>query len=217
MPTPLQVRRAAPEDYVAVAELTAVTYLAEGWADEDYAEQLRDVAARNSGAQVLVAAVSGVVVGAVTVATRGGPFAELAGDGEAVVRHLVTSPAARGRGVGDALVRACLDLARADDCRVVRLSTHSQMHTAHRLYGRLGFVRTPADDWSPVPGLDLITYALPLVPWCDRCGQQLTTDHPRVPVLEPPRWCAHCRRRLVVQITPTGWSARCVEHGTRTG
>ena len=23
-----------------------------------------------------------------------------------------------------------------------------------------------------------------------------------------------CGRRMVVQVTPTGWSARCVEHGT---
>jgi hypothetical protein len=31
--------------------------------------------------------------------------------------------------------------------------------------------------------------------------------------LEPPRYCGFCRRRLVVQVTPRGWTARCVEHG----
>ncbi|MBB6351766.1 hypothetical protein FHU36_008349 [Nonomuraea muscovyensis] len=30
---------------------------------------------------------------------------------------------------------------------------------------------------------------------------------------EPPRHRSACRRRLVVQVTPTGWSAHCVEHG----
>jgi hypothetical protein len=35
----------------------------------------------------------------------------------------------------------------------------------------------------------------------------------RARVLEPPRYCAQCRRRLVVQVTPTGWIARCSEHG----
>ena len=57
--------------------------------------------------------------------------------------------------------------------------------------------------------------------WCDLCGEELAGgDHGRCAVartLEPPRYCAECRRRLVVQVTPTGWSARCVEHGTRTG
>ena len=30
---------------------------------------------------------------------------------------------------------------------------------------------------------------------------------------EPPRFCAQCDRRMVVQVTPTSWTARCVEHG----
>ena len=34
--------------------------------------------------------------------------------------------------------------------------------------------------------------------------------------LEPPRYCTRCRRRMVVQVHPTGWTARCVEHGLRT-
>ncbi|MEO5874544.1 MAG: hypothetical protein ABIS86_14180 [Streptosporangiaceae bacterium] len=31
--------------------------------------------------------------------------------------------------------------------------------------------------------------------------------------MEPPRYCGRCRRRMVVQVTPRGWSARCSEHG----
>jgi hypothetical protein len=31
--------------------------------------------------------------------------------------------------------------------------------------------------------------------------------------LEPPRFCGQCRRRLKVQVLPTGWHASCVEHG----
>jgi hypothetical protein len=30
---------------------------------------------------------------------------------------------------------------------------------------------------------------------------------------EPPRFCTQCDRRMVVQVTPTSWTARCVEHG----
>jgi hypothetical protein len=37
------------------------------------------------------------------------------------------------------------------------------MYAAHRIYDRLGFVRTPERDWEPVPGLvSLLTYALEL-------------------------------------------------------
>ncbi|UYP17420.1 hypothetical protein OED52_11955 [Rhodococcus sp. Z13] len=32
--------------------------------------------------------------------------------------------------------------------------------------------------------------------------------------LEPPRFCAQCGRRMIVQITPDGWWARCSRHGT---
>ena len=31
--------------------------------------------------------------------------------------------------------------------------------------------------------------------------------------LEPPRYCAQCGRRMVVQVTPGGWSSRCTQHG----
>jgi hypothetical protein len=31
--------------------------------------------------------------------------------------------------------------------------------------------------------------------------------------LEPPRYCAQCGRRMVVQVSPDGWWARCSRHG----
>jgi hypothetical protein len=53
--------------------------------------------------------------------------------------------------------------------------------------------------------------------YCDRCGRPADEgDHiscVRARALEPPRYCPQCRRRMVVQVVPTGWSARCVEHG----
>jgi hypothetical protein len=53
--------------------------------------------------------------------------------------------------------------------------------------------------------------------FCDRCGRSLDeTDHAacvRARELEPPRFCPQCRRRMVVQVTPAGWTARCSEHG----
>jgi hypothetical protein len=38
----------------------------------------------------------------------------------------------------------------------------------------------------------------------------------RLAVLDPPRYCVHCARRMVVQVTPAGWHARCSRHGELT-
>ena len=159
---PTTVRPARPDDHPAVAELTAGVYRGEGYSSASYEPALRDVASRAASATVLVAEVDGRLAGAVTVATRGGEWAEQAAPGEAVIRMLVVRADARGAGVGEALVRASLERARADGCTLVRLSSQEDMLAAHRLYERLGFVRTPSYDWYPVPGLFLRTYALPL-------------------------------------------------------
>ncbi|MBN6041759.1 hypothetical protein [Amycolatopsis sp. 195334CR] len=50
----------------------------------------------------------------------------------------------------------------------------------------------------------------------DRTGDHTACDNPRT-ALEPPRFCASCARRMVVQITPVGWTARCSRHGELTG
>lgn len=220
-PAPFVVCVLHPNQYDAVATLTAEVYLDGGFSSPDYEPALRDVASRAASATVLVATRKERVVGAVTVATRMGQWAEQAVPGEAVIRMLAVDPAERGAGIGDALVRACLDAARSDGCTLARLSSQENMTAAHRLYARHGFERTPSFDWSPVPGLQLRTYALPLASWCGQCGQELTPEgHAacrRAAALDPPRYCAQCRRRLTVQVMPTGWSARCVEHGVTAG
>ena len=33
--------------------------------------------------------------------------------------------------------------------------------------------------------------------------------------LEPPRFCAECGRRMVVQVRPDGWEAKCSRHGVQ--
>ncbi|WP_446685852.1 biotin synthase auxiliary protein BsaP [Nonomuraea muscovyensis] len=53
--------------------------------------------------------------------------------------------------------------------------------------------------------------------YCDHCGRPVSEGGHAACVAarepEPPRHRSACRRRLVVQVTPTGWSAHCVEHG----
>jgi ribosomal protein S18 acetylase RimI-like enzyme len=96
----------------------------------------------------------------VTYAEHGTPYAEVSGPGEAEFRMLAVAGAARQRGVGETLVRACLDRARAAGCACLRLSTQPDMLAARRLYDRLGFRRTPEHDWSPLPGVELLTYEI---------------------------------------------------------
>jgi hypothetical protein len=56
--------------------------------------------------------------------------------------------------------------------------------------------------------------------FCGHCGESLDArDHNACEQrlhMEPPRFCTQCRRRMVVQVVPRGWSARCVEHGELT-
>ena len=56
--------------------------------------------------------------------------------------------------------------------------------------------------------------------YCEHCGNavgEVGHEACRLALrMEPPRYCADCRRRMIVQVTPTGWTARCVEHGALT-
>ena len=127
--------------------------------DPDYDQELLDVSARVRTATVLGALDRTAPLGCVTyVDGAGSPYAERLEDGEASFRMLAVSPAAQGRGVGEALVRACLDRARADGLAGVAISTMDLMTGAHRLYERLGFSRVPEADWSPVDGVCLLAF-----------------------------------------------------------
>jgi ribosomal protein S18 acetylase RimI-like enzyme len=77
---------------------------------------------------------------------------------------LAVAPAARGRGIGHALTRWCVDRAREQGCSRVVLSSLDRMHAAHRLYERMGFRRLPERDWFPSPEISLVSYALDLEP-----------------------------------------------------
>ena len=50
----------------------------------------------------------------------------------------------------------------------------------------------------------------------DRTGIAVTRRDPPAARLglEPPRFCGQCGRRMVVQVRPDGWSARCSRHGS---
>lgn len=159
--TDFEVRLARPADHAAVAALTVAAYDADGFldGDEEYADELSDVAGRSGQATLLVAAdPDGTLLGAVTFCRPPSPYAEVARPGEAEFRMLAVDPATRGRGVGAALVEAVLELAGQHGDQAVVLSSLPQMTTAHRLYERFGFRRVPERDHRPVPNILLIAF-----------------------------------------------------------
>jgi ribosomal protein S18 acetylase RimI-like enzyme len=159
-PSSLSVESARPEDYERISQLTVGVYVEGDLASEAYSPELADVAGRADRSQLLVVRDGdGRVVGSVALVLEG-DFAEVVeSEDEAGFRMLVVDPAAQGRGIGELLVSACLDRARAAGKRRMVISTDPRMTAAHRLYQRLGFTRLPERDWSPMPGIDLLVYA----------------------------------------------------------
>lgn len=160
----MRVRLALPSDFEAVARVSVAAYEADGQlkGEHGYADVLADVASRSGAGEILVAVDEGdAVLGAVLFVLPGSAYAELSGPGEAEFRMLAVDPAGQGRGVGEALVRACVSRARELGCHAIVICVRSGFAvSAHRLYARLGFVRTPEYDWSPVDGVDLLALRL---------------------------------------------------------
>ncbi len=168
------MRRAVPDEHFLIGELTVASYrtleVDHLWGG--YADEIRDVAGRAETTQVLVArdAGTGGPLGAVTYATDPeSGWVEWAEPGEAQFRLLAVSESARGRGVGETLVRACCDRAVADDCSVL-IHTTQWMPAARRLYERLGFTRrsdrdVPYEEWAhgEIPDLPPVWVGVPFL------------------------------------------------------
>lgn len=131
-----EIRPAEPTEYEELGEITAQAYLQDDlltFGESDwYLGELRNVAKRAAAAEVLVAVDHNHLLGGVTFVPSPGPMADLARPEEAEIRMLAVAHAARGRGAGEALVRACVDRARTAECTGIVLSTQPLMHTAHR-------------------------------------------------------------------------------------
>jgi ribosomal protein S18 acetylase RimI-like enzyme len=76
----------------------------------------------------------GVIVGSLTLALFRIPTGL-----RAWIEDVVVDDAARGRGVGEALNRFALDLARSKGARTVDLTSRPTREAANRLYQRMGF------------------------------------------------------------------------------
>lgn len=226
------VREARESELAEIGAVTAEIY--EGMVSPEYLEVLRDARSRweapataqlvafDDGTDDSTDDGTGSLLGVAVLATSGSPWQDIAADDdEAEIRMLGVRAPARGRGVGEALVNACVALAKTAGAARIVLSTEPEMTDAQRLYARLGFARVPERDWEPRPGLSLLAYALELPEYCGHCGELLTAGaHEACAArleLEPPRYCGQCARRMVVQVLPSGWTARCSRHGSVSG
>jgi predicted N-acetyltransferase YhbS len=142
-----------------------------------YLENLRDVGPRMALAELLVAVDGHTVVGSVTYARAGTPFALVSLEGEAELRMLGVGEH-RGKGrIEELLVEACIERAERDGCPALVMSdVRSKSHSAGKTYQRMGFRLVKGRELSPMPGLTLEVFSLAL----PREGQdgRATTDRP---------------------------------------
>jgi ribosomal protein S18 acetylase RimI-like enzyme len=163
----MEVREIRPGEEAEAGRVTRLAY--EEFVDPGdpdwggYLDQVGDVAGRAGSVPVLVAVEGARVLGSATLETEDASMGDDPVEpGTANMRMLGVDPQARGRGVGRALVDACLDLARRQGKRAVTLHTTGDMKVAHRLYESMGFVRDPARDWQVAQAFMLYAFRLDL-------------------------------------------------------
>jgi GNAT superfamily N-acetyltransferase len=159
------VRDALPGELAEVGEIRVAAYVADGFMSPDsgYAPTLRALGGDGDG-EILVAVdeSGGRMLGTVTLQfwPHGGEIG--VGRDEAEIRALAVVPGEQGRGTGTALLKAVIERAERAGVRRLLLLTQQEMKTAQRMYQRAGFLRLPDRDWSPVEGVNLLAYGLPL-------------------------------------------------------
>ena len=160
------VREARPDELAEVGEIRVAAYVADGFLapDSGYAPTLRNLGLDGDGTVLVAVAEQDDTQILGTVMLQPWPHAGqvVADPDEAEIRALAVVPRARGRGTGDALLRAVTERAAQLGVRHLVLLTQPEMAAAQRLYQRAGFRRLPGRDWSPAPGITLLAYGLAL-------------------------------------------------------
>lgn len=158
----MEIRRiAATDDAAHAGNLVQQAYftLAGYERDPDYDVTLADVASRASEAEVIVAELDGTLVACLTfVPGAGGAHFEFDDPDACSFRYFGVDPAAQCRGVGEAMVQWCIAEGRRIGRSRMRIHTLASMIGAQRLYGKLGFRRTPEfdEDWDGIIGLAFV-------------------------------------------------------------
>lgn len=161
----VEIREVRPEEHEEAGQVTLRAYEEFGVDDwGDYRDRIADIPGRADRTTVLVAVEGGRVLGTATLEldqrVEGGHAREPLAPDEAHIRMLGVDPDARRRGVGRALVGACIDRARAAGKRRITLHTTEEMRVAHHMYRSLGFRRIPDVVWPD--GFRLMAFELTL-------------------------------------------------------
>jgi ribosomal protein S18 acetylase RimI-like enzyme len=157
------IRAATEEDAEAVIALWTEAYFTEGEGGRDapYARSDFDHTAA-AAAHLIVAELDGAVVGVVALLAPDEPSRAVAREGEAELARLVVSAAARGQGIGRALVDRCAELARSQSWRTIALWSRPYQRDGHRLYESLGYVRVPERDSIDETDFERLVFRLKL-------------------------------------------------------
>jgi len=137
----------SPQADSALEALLYETYVRGGFTDAILASSLLAAAVRARG-EVLAALDRTDLLGTVTVVAPSSSARRLATREEFELHLLCVRSDARRRGIGEALVRAALQRAKAEGARGVVLWTQPSMEAAQRLYRRCGFERDPSADFN---------------------------------------------------------------------
>jgi GNAT superfamily N-acetyltransferase len=164
-PGEIRLRDARDGEQPAIIELTLAAYQEyEAFLGENYhfyAESIETTLTDPKPAAQIVAEQDGRLVGAALLYPPGTAFEVAEGQPTPIwpeVRLVAVPPAARGRGIGKALLEECLRRARADGCPGLALHTTDMMQVALQMYERMGFFRTPEFDFYPAPEFQVKAY-----------------------------------------------------------
>lgn len=140
--------------------LTAEAYIDSGLVEDEhlYLVTLRDAQARAAVAELWVAVAGDRVIATVTFCPPGSNYRETGRDGQGEFRNLAVDPGSQGRGVARALIDRCFERCADLGLPELVLCVDERNTSAQRLYERLGFVRRPDGDWSPIPTVRLWAY-----------------------------------------------------------
>jgi len=165
----VRIRDARGEEYAAIRTLTLAAYAEyatsmtpSAWAGLEHAVLL--ALDGESAAERIVAELDGTLIGSVmlcppAVGAYGGALDHIDWP---EVRLLAVAAAARGQGVGTALMHECVRRARRAGARALGLHTSESLRIAIGMYERMGFVRVPGYDFHPSGAELVMAYRLSL-------------------------------------------------------
>lgn len=160
----LRIRPALDEERADISSVIVAAYAefeptltAPEW--QRMSENLAGIVASGASGVLLAAYDKAVPVGTATYLAPGPRAYRRVPQEWAVVRGMAVLPAWRGRGIGRALLSACLDRARADAAPAVGLHTAAIFQAARWLYEDVGFVEQSEFEHL---GLRFAIYALDL-------------------------------------------------------